>query len=195
MAYGDRLQVRVRSTGDFRFENRPEDQIEEIGIIVNNSIELNMDELHEALELDTRGTPVRQFDGHQRYIDAGADGAFLDFVVNVASDVAALGLTGTIAYVRGKVRGRQQLHGQERATTITDNDFERVAVETIQLKSGVTHDKIQIESVESGIDGKGIVELTIPENGLKFRVDLELHDDGIRVYRIKRANPTPLDRG
>jgi len=60
VAYGDRLQVRVRSTGDFRFETRPEDEVDEIGIIVNNSIELNMDELHEALELDTRGIMVRE---------------------------------------------------------------------------------------------------------------------------------------
>ena len=188
MAYGDRLQVRVRSTGDFRFETRPEDEVDEIGIIVNNSIELNMDELHEALELDTRGIMVREFDGHQRYIDAGADGAMLDFVVNVASDVAALGLTGTIAYVRGKVRGRQESHALDRASALTETDYERVACQTIQFKFGIAEDKIHIESVETRIDGKGAVELTISEDGRQFRVDLELHDDGIRVFRIKRVN-------
>ena len=174
MAYGDKLWVRVRSTGDFRFETKPEDEIEEVGILYNGSIELSMDDLHDALELDTRGIMVRRFEGHQWYVDAGADSAALDYVVNVAATVTVLGLSGTVAYVKSKVHGMRESDAERRAATLTNVDFETVARQTVQSKFGVPDDKIRIEFVEWSTDGKGTVEFNLLDDGRRFTVDLEL---------------------
>lgn len=188
MAYGDRLRVRVRSTGDFRFENKLEDGIEEVGLILNGSIELSMDDLHQALELDTRGISVRQFDGHQWYVDAGADSAALDFIVNVAADVSVLGLTGTVAYVRSRLRRAQQSNVQRLAAILNEDDFETVARQVLRSKFGVSNDNIRIDSVEWTADGEGVVQASVPEGNRQFQVDLRLHGDGIRLYRVRRTN-------
>lgn len=184
MAYGDQLRVSVRSTGDFRFERRPEEEIDEVGLLAG-SIELSLDELESALEVDTRGIAVRDFIGTQRHLDAGADGYMVDFVVNVAADVSVLGLTGTVAYVRSRIKAREQAAREQRIESLGRDDYERAAQEALIRKFDIPVADLQTMAVEYGSDGIGEVEIQIPSDSRKFTVYLKMHADGLREYRLR----------
>lgn len=185
MAYGDQLSVRVRSTGDFRFENRLEEDVDEIGLVALGGIELSLDDLQDALEADTRGIPVRNFRGSQIHTDAGADGYALEFIVNVAADVAVLGIAGTAALIKGKLNDRRAAEGERFAAGLVAQDYDNAAADIIWRKFGFRRDLLSIDVVEQDVKGNGVVEATIIADNRKFRIELELIGEQLRLYRLR----------
>lgn len=193
-AYADSLQVAVRQTGEFRpglasSENTVQDG-EEVGVFASGSFTWDEGELRDEVELVVRRVEVKRTTTVHQYTSAGADYASLQVLVEAVADgTAGLMLAGLVAAVR-KQWQRHQVENQEvRAANYTDADFEFTAVSAVARRYTVRRADLRIDSVERRVDGRGAVELSLPEeDGRRFQVEVEMYGDGLRAYRMKRVN-------
>lgn len=83
--YADLLRIAIRATGDFRFPDlAPSDDFEEeIGFLVYGSNDWNQAEIRQSLRQFTYGIEVKRITDTYEDTSAGADAAFLSFLVEV----------------------------------------------------------------------------------------------------------------
>lgn len=195
--YADLLRIAIRATGDFRFPDLapPDDTEEEIGFLVYGSNDWNQAEIRQSLRQLTYGIEVKRITDTYEDTSAGADAAFLSFLVEVGLPfLTGLGTEATTGVIKGAIGRNREKRGERAAARFEESDYERTALDAICSRFGLQRDQIQIDSIEHGVDGKGSVEASLPpDDGRRFSVSIELHGDGLRYYKMKRINPDRRD--
>lgn len=191
-AYADQLQVAIRATNDFRFDQSAPPGEEEAGVFVGDGLTWDEESLRSEIRPVVSAFQVQRMTTTHREVSAGADGASLQILVEAATDgTVGLLLGGLVAAVRSQVRRRQGDKQELRAAEFTDHDFERTAKSAIQFRHGdLKYTDLRVTSLERGVDGRGTVEVSLPEGDGRFVVDVQLYRDGLRAYNLKRVYGT-----
>jgi hypothetical protein len=188
------LHVAIRSTGDFRFKNDPTlfmTSGEEIGFFAPADATWDRTAIKNSLGEILHGVEPRQVSDRHVQVEAGASFEALQFLAEIGSAyLGGITLEGTVTLVRIALRKSRNNCIAETVAAFSSDQYEQTAIDAVRQRFDIVPSQITVDSVETSRDGKGTVELSIPERGERYEVGVELDGDGLRQYRMKKVNAT-----